>query len=217
MTADEELLSSLRRLGDGELDDAELDRRVTKFQGALRRLRHDPAEAARIDALVTAAELGQADAEAPDSDPPYPRPGRGSVIGSLLSRWWSRRRGIGSLLILACGADYRRMSQSDRQRYITMGALMLLATAQAFYAGTTVAEMSFSRPFLSVAGYGLFLAGSIFFIDRSIVGYIDPRVPGDSRSKKPRYPMRAIALRIALACVASFLLAEVMLLQVFAP
>ena len=109
------------------------------------------------------------------------------------------------------------MSLSDRQRYITMGALMLLATAQAFYCGTTVAEMSFSLPFLSVAGYGLFLAGSIFFIDRSIVGYIAPRIPGDSRSKKPRYPMRAIALRIALACVASFLLAEVMLLQVFAP
>ena len=40
MTADEELLSSsLGRLGDGELDDAELDRRVIKFQGALRRLR----------------------------------------------------------------------------------------------------------------------------------------------------------------------------------
>jgi DNA-binding transcriptional MerR regulator len=63
MTADDELLSSrLRRLGDDELDDAELDRRVIRFQGALRRLRDDPAEATRIDVLVTAAELGQADA-----------------------------------------------------------------------------------------------------------------------------------------------------------
>jgi len=60
MTADEEpLSSSLRRLGDGELNDAELDRRVVKFQGALRRLRTDPAEAARIDVLVTATEFGE--------------------------------------------------------------------------------------------------------------------------------------------------------------
>ena len=60
MTADEELLSSsLGRLGDGELNYAELDRRVIKFQGALRRLRADPAEAARIDVLVTATEFGE--------------------------------------------------------------------------------------------------------------------------------------------------------------
>lgn len=60
MTTDEELLtSSLRTLGDVGLDDAELDRRVSRFQGALRRLRDDPAEAARIDALVTDAERGQ--------------------------------------------------------------------------------------------------------------------------------------------------------------
>ena len=60
MTADEELLSSsLGRLGDGELNDAELDRRVIKFQGALRRLRADPAEAARIDVLVAATEFGE--------------------------------------------------------------------------------------------------------------------------------------------------------------
>lgn len=190
-------------------------RRVVRFQGAVRRLRNDPAEAARIDALVTAAELGQADAAAADTDLPHARHGVAAAIRDLLARRWGRRRGIGSLLILACGADYRRMSLSDRQRYITMSVLMLLATGQAFYCGTTVAQMSFSRPFLSVAGYGLFLAGSVFFIDRSIVGYIAPRVPGDTRSKKPRYPMRAIALRVALACVAAFLLAEVMLLQVF--
>src|SRR6266699_3761348 len=57
MTADEELTASaLRLLGDDGLEDAELDRRVTRFQGALRRLRDDPAEATRIDALVMDAE-----------------------------------------------------------------------------------------------------------------------------------------------------------------
>jgi hypothetical protein len=53
MTTDDELLTtSLRMLGDDVPDDAELDRRVTRFRRALRDLRGDPAEAARIDALV---------------------------------------------------------------------------------------------------------------------------------------------------------------------
>lgn len=37
----------------GDLDDADLDRRVGGFRGALRRLRDDSAEATRIDALVS--------------------------------------------------------------------------------------------------------------------------------------------------------------------
>ena len=58
MIGDEELDTILTTLG-GQLDDAELDRRVTGFRGALRRLREDPAEAARVDAL----------AADPDDDP----------------------------------------------------------------------------------------------------------------------------------------------------
>jgi RNA polymerase sigma factor (sigma-70 family) len=54
MTGDEELDAILATLG-GELDDAELDRRAAGFRCALRRLRDDPAEATRIDALVTDA------------------------------------------------------------------------------------------------------------------------------------------------------------------
>lgn len=66
MTADDELLTSgLAMLSDGGLDDAELDRRVTRFQDALRRLREDPAEAARIDALAMDAERGQTDQDPP--------------------------------------------------------------------------------------------------------------------------------------------------------
>lgn len=64
MTPDEELLTSNLRMLGGGLDDAELDRRVSRFQGALRQLRDDPAEAARIDAIVMDAELAQPDAEA---------------------------------------------------------------------------------------------------------------------------------------------------------
>src|SRR5271170_4530351 len=54
MTADEELDAILATLG-GELNDAELGRRAVRFRGALRRLGDDPAEATRIDALVTDA------------------------------------------------------------------------------------------------------------------------------------------------------------------
>jgi RNA polymerase sigma factor (sigma-70 family) len=54
MTGYEELDTILATLG-GELDDAELDRRAARFRGALRRLRDEPAEAIRIDALVTDA------------------------------------------------------------------------------------------------------------------------------------------------------------------
>ena len=58
MTGDEELDAILAALG-GELDDAELDRRTAGFRGALRRLRDDPAEATRIDALVADARDDQ--------------------------------------------------------------------------------------------------------------------------------------------------------------
>jgi RNA polymerase sigma factor (sigma-70 family) len=54
MTRDEELDAILATLC-GDLDDAELDRRTARFRGALRRLREDPAEATRIDELLTDA------------------------------------------------------------------------------------------------------------------------------------------------------------------
>lgn len=54
MTRDEELDAIVATLC-GDLDDAELDRRTARFRGALRRLREDPAEATRIDKLLTDA------------------------------------------------------------------------------------------------------------------------------------------------------------------
>jgi RNA polymerase sigma factor (sigma-70 family) len=52
MIGDEELDALFTTLG-GQLDDAELDRRAAGIRGAMRRLRGDRAEAARIDALAT--------------------------------------------------------------------------------------------------------------------------------------------------------------------
>jgi RNA polymerase sigma factor (sigma-70 family) len=52
MIGDEELDALFTTLG-GQLDDAELDRRAAGIRGAMRLLREDRAEAARIDALAT--------------------------------------------------------------------------------------------------------------------------------------------------------------------
>jgi RNA polymerase sigma factor (sigma-70 family) len=52
MIGDEELDALFTTLG-GQLDDAEIHRRVAGFRGALRRLREDHAEATRINALAT--------------------------------------------------------------------------------------------------------------------------------------------------------------------
>lgn len=68
MTEEELLTGSLKTLGDAALDDAELDWRVTSFENALRRMRGDAAEAARIDALVRDAELGQPDSRITGGD-----------------------------------------------------------------------------------------------------------------------------------------------------
>jgi DNA-directed RNA polymerase specialized sigma24 family protein len=92
MTEDEELLiSSLRMLGDTALGDAELDRRVNKFKGALRRLRDDPVEAARIDALVTDAELLEMK-RASDSDKVQDWPRQASGGGMMISHAWPSAR-----------------------------------------------------------------------------------------------------------------------------
>ena len=59
MTRDEELDAILAMLC-GELDDAELDRRVAGFRGAVRGLREDSAEDTRIDAVLAGADDGSA-------------------------------------------------------------------------------------------------------------------------------------------------------------
>jgi RNA polymerase sigma factor (sigma-70 family) len=58
MIGDEDLDTILTALS-GQLDDAELSHRTAGFRDALHRLRHDPAETARIDALASDADDGQ--------------------------------------------------------------------------------------------------------------------------------------------------------------
>lgn len=59
ITDDDAVASGLAMLG--RFDDAGMDQRLARFRGCLRELRDDPAEAARIDALVAAAEREEQD------------------------------------------------------------------------------------------------------------------------------------------------------------
>jgi hypothetical protein len=124
------------------------------------------------------------------------------------------RAAIGSFLISLTGADRRLLTfEVDRQRHITMGMLMLLTTGLAFYAGTTVAAMGFSKPFIHEIGYGAFFALFAFFVDRSITGYVSFTGDDEPRRKSSRW---APWPRILVAIAASFLLSEVIVLQLFA-
>jgi hypothetical protein len=62
ITNDDAVAGSLAMLG--RFDDAKMDRRLARFRGRLHELRDDPAEAARIDALVTEAEQDEQDLDA---------------------------------------------------------------------------------------------------------------------------------------------------------
>lgn len=124
------------------------------------------------------------------------------------------RAAAGNFLISLTGADRRLLTfEVDRQRHITMGMLMLLTTGLAFYAGTTVAAMGFSEPFTHEIGYGAFFALFAFFVDRSITGYVGFTGDDEPRRKSSRW---APWPRILVAIAASFLLSEVIVLQLFA-
>ena len=152
-----------------------------------------------------------------------PRPAeQGSGPAIDLQAEEPRKRGmraaIGNFLIALTGADRRFLTFAiDRQRHITMGMLMLLTTGLAFYAGTTVAAMGFSRPFSHEIGYGIFFSLFVFFIDRSIVGYVTPAQLDAAGNGSPRRPSSRWAPwpRILIAIAASFLLSEVIVLQLF--
>jgi hypothetical protein len=65
ITSDNAVESSLAMLG--RFEDAGMDQRLARFRGRLRGLRDDPAEAARIDALVMEAEREELGEQVPDA------------------------------------------------------------------------------------------------------------------------------------------------------
>ena len=125
---------------------------------------------------------------------------------------------IGDFVIFLTSADRIRIgSYSERQRYVTIGLLMLVTAAQAFYAACLMASVGFKRPFDQVLGFGVFFAAAVFLIDRSIIGYVPPaRFDGLGRPKAPRRFTPIIVARLMVAFAAAVLMSELVLLQFFA-
>lgn len=125
---------------------------------------------------------------------------------------------LGNFVIFLTSADRGRIgSYSERQRYITIGLLMLVTAAQAFYAACLLASVGFKRPFDQVIGFGVFFAAAVLLIDRSIIGYVPPaRFDGLDRPRPPRRFTPIIVARLMIALAAAVLMSEMVLLQFFA-
>jgi hypothetical protein len=125
---------------------------------------------------------------------------------------------LGDLVLFLTSADRTKIgSYSERQRYITIGLLMLVTAAQGFYAACLLASVGFKRPFDQVLGFGVFFAVAVFLIDRSIIGYVPPT--RFDRYGKPAAPRRftpIVVVRLVVAVAAAMLMSEMVLLQFFA-
>jgi hypothetical protein len=125
---------------------------------------------------------------------------------------------FGDLVLFLTSADRTRIgSYAERQRYITIGLLMLVTAAQGFYAACLLASVGFKRPFDQVIGFGVFFAAAVFLIDRSIIGYVPPaRFDRERRPAAPRRFTPVIVVRLVIAVAAAMLMSELVLLQFFA-
>lgn len=125
---------------------------------------------------------------------------------------------IGDVVLFLAAADRTRIgSFSERQRYLTIGLLMLVTATQGFYAACLLASVGFRRPFDQMLGFGVFFAAAVFLIDRSIIGYVAPaRFDASRRPAPPRRFTPIIVVRLIIAVAAAMLMSEMVLLQFFA-
>jgi hypothetical protein len=128
------------------------------------------------------------------------------------------RRTLANLLIGCTGADHRAVTERDRSRFASAGALMLLTAGLAAYAGASVAAFGFRTSTVAALPYGLFYAAFIFFIDRSVLLTIRPlRMAG--KGHKERIRQRKLlptgAIRIMIAIIGAILVGESLLLRFF--
>ena len=211
MTREEEMLTSLAMLGDDGFDDAELDRRVTGFRDALRRMRVDPAEAARIDALVMDAERGQRDVGDGAS---ATGPDRHKIQGTApprTVRGHERWRILGRFLVWLSGAQPGILADcpTERPQYLGIGTAVLLTSAMA------AISLTFALTALNVVlwmalpfgfAWGLF----IMSLDRWLV------VSLQRQDQKRRYLALAVP-RLLVAAVLGLVISTPFSLQIFRP
>ncbi|MCK9921927.1 DUF4407 domain-containing protein [Frankia sp. AgPm24] len=125
-------------------------------------------------------------------------------------------RSAGDLLMVCAGTRPETAGPSDRQRFVTAGALMLLTAGLATYAGATVAAMGLHRSAWRTLPFGLFYAAVIFFLDRSVLLSPRPYRLGRDATVRLGRAGAATAIRVFVAICAALLVGEALLLTVFA-
>jgi Domain of unknown function (DUF4407)/Protein kinase domain len=144
--------------------------------------------------------------------------GRPRLGGWRWLKWPRPFRRLGDFLVFLAAADVQLIgSKSERYRYTTVGLLMLVTAAQAFYAATLFFSISLGKPFRSQIGFGVFFAVAVYLIDRSIISYASPiRLDKNGNLAPPRKTSWVLGIRVGIAIVAAMLMSEMILLQVFA-
>ena len=127
-------------------------------------------------------------------------------------------RWLGNLVVYLAAADPENIgSRTERYRYITIGLLMLVTAAQAFYAATLFFSVSLAKPLRQEIVYGVFFALAVYLIDRSIISYPSPiKLDRAGNLAPPKKASKVLGIRIMIAVVAAMLMSEMILLQVFA-
>lgn len=132
--------------------------------------------------------------------------------------WPYPGRRFGNFLVFLTSADGELLgSRHERHRYFTVGLLMLITAAQAFYAATLFFSVSLGKPFRSEVVFGVFFAVAVLLIDRSIVSYAAPvRLDKNGDLRPPKKANWVLGIRVVIALAAALLMSEMILLQVFA-
>lgn len=141
------------------------------------------------------------------------------------------RRG-GDLLVLLTGADRELIGNThERQRYVTMGLLMLLTAGLAVYTAAAIGAMGTGTSVPKMLPVGLFFAAFVLMIDRSIVSQVNgldgADLPAPAHAPPESRPARRLGgnlrrslmlwTRVTVATSVSLLISEVILLQIFHP
>lgn len=119
------------------------------------------------------------------------------------------------MLAFFAGAQAKFLPPTERARFVTAGALMLLTAALATCAGATVVALGFGIGTLQALPFGIFYALFIFFIDRSVLLTQTPYRYGTDGGVETGRAGFSVAVRVFIAVCAAVIVGETVLLRIF--
>lgn len=119
------------------------------------------------------------------------------------------------MLAFFAGAQAKFLPPTERARFVTAGALMLLTAALATCAGATVVALGFGIGTLQALPFGIFYALFIFFIDRSVLLTQTPYRYGADGGVETGRAGFSVAVRVFIAVCAAVIVGETVLLRIF--